>query len=109
MNLSGASILLTAHHFDAELSEGWHEHTWKVTAWWAASPWRDGRAMAAALRAALEAMVSIDDEGRRVIPAALWSNEALARALRPLANIEKITIDREPAGDQPGFHTEVWT
>jgi hypothetical protein len=107
MNLSGASVLFTADHFDAELSEGWHEHTWKVTVWWSATPWRDGRAMAAALRTALESFISLED-GRRRIPAALWSNEALARVLRPLANVEKITVDREPSSDRPGFHAEIW-
>jgi hypothetical protein len=38
----------------------------------------------------------------------MWTNEAIARTLRVLANIEKITVDRPPAGDLPGFHTEIW-
>lgn len=102
MNLSGASVQFTAHHFDAVLEEGWHEHTWTVTVWWPMVPWRDGRSMREGLAATLESFITLDDEGRRCLPVALWSNEALARQLRPLANIAKINVDR------PGFHAEVW-
>lgn len=108
VNLSGASINLTAFHFDAELAEGWHEHTWTITAWWPPTPWRDGRAMAGALRTATESLVRIDDEGRRCLPVALWSNEAVARTLLVLANVVRIDVDRPPEGDKPGFHARFY-
>ena len=66
---------LTAWHTDPFMGEGRHQHTWRVTAFFAADPPRDARSMKASLRLILDAW-----EGRD-LPPELWSGRALARAV----------------------------
>jgi len=107
VNLSGASVNVTAWHLDGELDEGWHEHVWTITAWWPAVPWRDGRAIAGAIRTATETCISAED-GIRRWPAAMWTNESIARTLLVLANVVRIDVDRASVGDKPGFHARFY-
>jgi hypothetical protein len=100
--LSGVSWDLTAMHLDPHLDEGWHEHTFTVTAWRLAEPWTDGRAARMALRELLHSIAPEGDDGRRRLPPEMWSNEAIARACLILGNVVRVNVDR------PGFHAEAW-
>ncbi len=93
---TGVSASFTARHVDPILSEGEHEHTWHVTAWFPAAPFRDGRALKAQLEILLGAW-----EGT-LMPSELWSGEAIAEAImRLLDNCAGVDVDR------PGFHARV--
>lgn len=86
---------LTAWHTDPLGSEGRHSHTWKVTAYFRAEPFRDKRALKASLRMILDAW-----EGRD-LPSALWADEAIALAVLQLhgnADCIGVTVDREGFG-----------
>lgn len=74
-DLAWAVEPLTAFHTDPHMGEGRHQHTWQVTVFWPASPFRDGRAMRASLRTILDVWSGRD------LPPELWSSEALARAI----------------------------
>jgi hypothetical protein len=74
--ISGVTESLTANHVDQILSEGLHEHTWTVTAYFPSIPFRDGRALKLALREMLDALPS---DG--VLPDHLWSGEQIAQAV----------------------------
>jgi hypothetical protein len=102
LNLSGVSVDLTALHLDPHLGEGWHFHTFTVTAWRKAEPWTDGRSARVALTEFLHAIAPDDDGVGRRLPPELWSNEAIGRAVLALGNVVKVNVDR------PGFHAEVW-
>jgi hypothetical protein len=71
---TGVTELLTAKHFDALMGEGLHEHVWSVTALYPSEPLRDGRALKASLRMLLDAL----PDAHGVLPASLWSGEAIA-------------------------------
>lgn len=92
LGLSGVTECLIAKHFDPHMGEGLHEHTWRVTAFYASEPFRDGRAIKAALRAFLDALPNQNG----ALPDHLWSGEALARATSSvLANIVLCHVWRE--------------
>lgn len=96
--LSGATVNLTAYHLDATMDEGWHEHTWAVTAWARFPPWRDTRTLREALSALLEAIAPYDGaiQARR-LPPEMWTGEAIAAACMTLGNVEAVWVQR------PGF------
>lgn len=89
-NLTGVTELLRARHRDFILDEGLHEHVWTVTAYYPSKPFRDGRALKAALRALLDALPDADD----VLPPALWSGEAIADRVMILANCVGASVTR---------------
>lgn len=97
-NLSGVTELLTAKHRDLIMDEGLHAHTWSVTAYYPSEPFRDGRAIKAALRTLLDALP--DSAG--VLPEDIWSGEAIIQRVLVLANIVGASVTRPE-----GF--EAWT
>jgi len=91
--------MLTAKHRDPHLGEGLHEHTWAVTAYWPSEPFRDGRALKAALRHFLDALPDASGE----LPPELWSGEAIAKAVLVLANTVGARVTRSE-----GYEAQVW-
>lgn len=86
--LSGVSAMLSARHVDPLMGEGEHKHVWTFTAWWPSKPWRDARAMQAALEAVLAPLQGT------LLPPELWSAEALAERTLVLANIVRVDVSR---------------
>lgn len=70
--VTGVTESLTARHTDPLGDEGEHEHTWHVTAYYSSEPFRDGRALKAALRNLLDAFPP-------VLPRELWAGEDIAK------------------------------
>lgn len=100
-NVSGVTASMTALHTDPYMDEGTHQHTWVVTAFYAAEPFRDGRAIKAQLTAILANFPGKDG----LLPAELWSQEDIAKTLLRLmsGNIVGIRITRAE-----GFETWAW-
>ncbi len=81
---------LTAWHTDPHMGEGRHQHTWRVTAYFPARPFRDGRVLKAALVTVLGAWQDAD------LPPQLWAAEELAVAIwRLLGNCCGVRIERD--------------
>ena len=80
--LTGVTEMLTAKHRDLILDEGLHGHTWAVTAFYPAKPFRDGRALKASLRVLLDALPGADG----ILPPELWAAEDIAKRVLLLAN-----------------------
>jgi len=70
--ITGVTETLTARHVDPFGDEGEHEHTWHITALYAAEPFRDGRALKAGLRKLLDSFPA-------VLPRELWAGEDIAK------------------------------
>lgn len=90
-DLAYASELLTAWHTDPCMDEGRHQHTWKVTAYFAAEPFQDGRSIKASLRRILDVWDGSD------LPPELWSDYAIARTVLHLhgnADVCGVQVDR---------------
>ncbi len=91
---------LTAWHTDPIMGEGRHSHTWRVTAFFNAEPFRDGRSLKASLSLILAAWEGQD------LPPELWAAEDLAAAVLQLhgnADCIGVRIEREE-----GFGAEAW-
>jgi hypothetical protein len=97
--LTGVTEALTAKHFDPVLQEGLHEHTWSVTAFYAATPFRDARALKVGLRDFLDHLPGPDG----LLPPDLWSGEALAAAVLVLEGTVGARVSRPE-----GFIAEAW-
>jgi hypothetical protein len=94
---TGVSIAFTACHVDRIMTEGEHEHTWRITAWFPGEPFRDARALREQLRMTVAAWPNADG----VLPEELWSGEQMAAQLmNVLMNCIGIDIDRP----DEGFH-----
>lgn len=76
-SLTGVGWHFSASHRDP-LSGELHGHTWEVTAWWSAVPWRDARVLQETLKGVL---IGFD---HKTLPDQLHSGEALAFALMGL-------------------------
>lgn len=97
--LTGVTETFTAKHRDPVMDEGLHEHTWAVTAFYPAEPFRDGRCMKMALR---EVLSHLQVDG--ILPPELWSGEAIAATVaRLLANCIGARVTRPE-----GFEAWVW-
>jgi len=93
VTLTGVAGSFTARHIDPHLGEGEHEHMWRVVAWYPAEPFRDARALKAALGQLLSPWQGT------VLPPELWSGEALAKAITELlANCIGADVSREREG-----------
>jgi len=93
VTLIGVAGSFTARHIDPHLGEGEHEHTWRVIAWYPTEPFRDARA----LRAAIGQLLAIWDG--TLLPSELWSGEALAEKITHLlANCVGADVVREREG-----------
>lgn len=79
-SVTGVSAKLTAKHFDRLMSEGWHEHTWTVTAFYPAEPLRDGRSLISSLRMLLDTLPNVEG----ALPESLWAGEDIARTVAQL-------------------------
>lgn len=77
VNLTGAGWWFAASHRDPR-DGALHGHTWEVTAWWPAEPWRDARVLQETLKGVL---VGFD---HKELPPELHSGEAIAKALMSL-------------------------
>lgn len=100
-NISGVSAEMTAWHTDPHMDEGTHQHTWVVTAFYLAEPFRDGRMIKAQLTTIL---ANLPKEGG-LLPNDLWSQEDISKALLRLmsGNIVGIRVVRAE-----GFETWAW-
>lgn len=97
--LTGVSVDFAARHTDPMMGEGEHAHVWRITTWFPAEPFRDGRALLGQLRMVLDGWP--DETG--VLPGELWSAEAMAKALMAvLNNCVGVDIDRAE-----GFHVRL--
>jgi hypothetical protein len=76
--VTGVTELLTAKHRDPVMDEGLHEHTWAITAFYPATPLRDGRALKVGLRDLLDHLPGTDG----VLP--WWSGEEIAQHVAEL-------------------------
>lgn len=100
--MSGVSADLTAYHTDPILKEGTHQHTWRVTVFYEALPFCDGRVPKRQLEEVLKRLP--DDDGH--LPKHLWSQENIAQGvlqLMPGGRIFGVRVTREE-----GFETWVW-
>lgn len=100
-DMSGVTALMTARHTDPHMNEGTHEHTWHVTAFYPAVPFRDGRA----IKAMLETVLSMLPDESGLLPDSLWSQENIARAVLRLmtGSVFGVRVTRSE-----GFETWIW-
>lgn len=91
---------LTAWHTDTLMDEGRHQHTWRVTAYFNAMPFKDGRSLKVSLKSILATWEGGD------LPPNLWAAEDLAEAILHLhgnGDCIGVRIEREE-----GFGAEAW-
>jgi hypothetical protein len=100
-NISGVTASMTAFHTDPYMNEGTHQHTWHVTAFYPAKPFRDGRA----IKAMLGKVLSVLPDENGLLPDRLWSQEDIAKAVLQLmtGSVFGVRITREE-----GFETWIW-
>lgn len=79
-DVTGVTASMTARHTDPHMGEGEHQHTWHVTVFYPARPFRDGRAIKAMLEKVLEHLP--DETG--LLPDRLWAQENIAAAVLAL-------------------------
>lgn len=100
-NITGVSASMTAMHTDPYMDEGTHGHTWVVTVFYPAKPFRDGRAIRAQLEVALAHLP--DETG--LLPDSLWAQEDIAAAVLKLmtGSVFGVRVTRSE-----GFETWIW-
>lgn len=99
-SVSGVTASMTAQHFDRFLDEGLHEHTWHVTAFYPAEPFRDGRLLKRGLE---EILAHIPIAG--ILPDEIWSSESIASFILRIIPGDCIGVRVVRA---EGFETWMW-